>query len=56
MAAGLQAEEHEGYVIGVAREFHYRDFSKSMAKYVRQGHVQTDQHWMHAGITPNGLA
>ena len=44
-------DQQEGYVLRVAQAFPYdaQDeglFSKFTAKYVRAGHVQTDQHWM----------
>ena len=45
----------EGYVMRVADTFSYEDFSDNVAKFVRLGHVQTDSHWMHAEIVPNGL-
>lgn len=48
---GLQ----EGYVVRVADRFTYDEFRTSLAKWVRQGHVQTDQHWMFAEIVPNRL-
>lgn len=37
----------EGYVVRVACSFHYKDFRKVVAKYVRPKHVQTTKHWMH---------
>lgn len=46
----------EGYVVRDALHFHYDDFSQHIAKYVRAGHVQTDEHWMFQSITPNELA
>ena len=46
----------EGYVIRLADPFSFDDFSTSLAKWVRTGHVQTDQHWMFAEIIPNELA
>jgi hypothetical protein len=46
----------EGYVVRLAKGFAYADFSKSVAKWVRRNHVQTDQHWMYAQIVPNQLA
>jgi hypothetical protein len=49
-------ERSEGYVIRVVTEFHRDDFTKSLAKYVRENHVQTDQHWMDKPVVPNGLA
>lgn len=45
----------EGYVARVAEAFAAEAFSTSVAKMVRQGHVQTDSHWMHEAIVPNGL-
>lgn len=37
--------EREGFVIRVRRSFDKNDFSKKVFKYVRSGHVQTDEHW-----------
>ena len=45
----------EGYVVRTAQGFGYADFQEHLAKYVRPGHVQTDAHWMHGAVTPNGL-
>lgn len=47
----------EGYVVTLAKGFPYRDFRKSVAKFVRKGHVQTTKHWrLGQRIIPNGLA
>ncbi len=35
----------EGFVIRLRKSFHQDDFSKNVFKYVRKGHVQTDEHW-----------
>lgn len=35
----------EGFVMRFADAFSNDDFSQATAKYVRKGHVQTDQHW-----------
>lgn len=35
----------EGYVVRLASGFLYSDFNKSVAKFVRPNHVQTDSHW-----------
>ena len=51
----LDLEKQEGFVIRLADEFMYDDFGKSVAKFVRASHVQTDTHWMQAAIIPNGL-
>ncbi len=46
----------EGYVIRVARSFHYSQFRHVTGKWVRQGHVHTHGHWMRQGVVVNGLA
>jgi hypothetical protein len=53
-AAAIQAlwreserEWTEGYVIRVADEIRHTDFRRCVAKFVRSGHVQTDERWMH---------
>lgn len=35
----------EGYVVRTANGFQYGNYRKSVAKYVRAGHVQTSHHW-----------
>jgi hypothetical protein len=35
----------EGLVIRNADSFHFNDFSSHVVKYVRENHVQTDEHW-----------
>lgn len=45
----------EGYVVRNANEFHFDDFKTNVAKFVRKDHVQTDEHWMHKPVTPNGI-
>ena len=52
---GLNLEKQEGFVVRLAAPFKYEDFGTSVAKWVRKGHVQTDQHWMQAAIVPNRL-
>lgn len=37
----------EGYVVRLADSFSYGNFRNSVAKYVRQNHLQTVKHWMH---------
>lgn len=49
-------DEREGYVLRLEESFHYKDFRTSVAKYVRENHVQTHGHWMRNIPTPNGLA
>jgi hypothetical protein len=45
----------EGYVVRLTKPFYPSDFEKSVAKFVRPNHVQTDTHWMHQTIVKNGL-
>lgn len=47
--------DREGYVVRLANDFHYRMFRRSVAKYVRKGHVQTDDHWKNQAVVPNKL-
>ena len=54
-AISINTVTTEGYVVRVAEEFGYTDFARSVGKWVRPQHVQTDEHWMHAAIVPNGL-
>ena len=51
----LLSNENEGYVIRLASEINYDDFSNSVMKVVRAGHVQTNEHWMTSEIIPNEL-
>jgi hypothetical protein len=46
----------EGLVVRRAGELLDGDFSRSLAKWVRKGHVQTDEHWLHQAIRPQRLA
>lgn len=48
-------DEAEGYVVRVARDFHYKDFRNVVAKYVRKNHVHTHGHWMRQAVVVNGL-
>lgn len=45
----------EGYVVRRTCAFPYSDWSTKVAKYVRKGHVQTDQHWMEKPVEKNEL-
>lgn len=51
----LDTTKQEGFVMRLADSFHYDDFSKSVCKWVRKGHVQTDKHWTSEKIIPNKL-
>lgn len=41
----LLGGEKEGFVIRIADNFKNEDFKKYVAKYVRKGHVQSDERW-----------
>lgn len=43
----------EGYVVRDAGAFPMSAFDKHVAKFVRAGHVQTDQHWTKKPVVPN---
>lgn len=52
----MDFETNEGFVVRLAEKFRYADFKSSVAKFVRQGHVQTNKHWMQGQrVIPNGL-
>jgi hypothetical protein len=48
-------DNQEGYVVRLAGAWQFADSSTSIAKYVRQNHVQTNEHWMFQKIIKNGL-
>ncbi len=52
---GLYREGTEGYVVRVVDIFLFNEFERSIAKFVRKGHVQTDDHWQYQTIIPNKL-
>lgn len=56
ITANLDTTTQEGCVIRLAGQFHYNEFGKSLAKWVRKAHVQTDKHWMFSEIIPNQLS
>jgi hypothetical protein len=47
--------ESEGYVVRISDSFQKEDFSRSIAKYVRQDHVITSSHWMTEEFAKNSL-
>lgn len=52
----IDTTEHEGFVMRLTRSFNFKDFNKSVIKYVRAGHVKDDdEHWMNKPIVKNGL-
>ena len=55
-APTYQGDECEGFVVRLSDRFPYGFATVSMAKYVRAGHVQTDEHWLAQPIVKNELA
>jgi hypothetical protein len=55
-ALALDSSRQEGYVVRTTAAFAYDDFGRRVAKWVRTGHVQTDEHWMFSEVVPNRLA
>lgn len=53
VAKTLDPSLQEGFVVRVKEGFSHGDFSKKVAKYVREGHVQTGEHWLK-NTYPNG--
>lgn len=51
----FNGDECEGYVVRTADEFSYRNFRHHVAKYVRNNHVTTVDHWKHQTVVPNGV-
>ena len=49
----FEGDPCEGYVVRLAGPFHYREFRRSVAKYVRKGHVATQAFWMQQKIEVN---
>jgi len=53
----MDFEKDEGYVVRLRDGFTYGEFRKSVAKFVRKGHVMTSKHWRQGRkFIPNGLA
>ena len=60
IAKDLDTSKIEGFTVRLADSFHYDDFSKSLTKWVRQGHVQPsangqEEHWLKRTY-PNKVA
>jgi len=56
LANAIDTGRVEGFVIRLARRFAFSEFPRAVMKWVRAGHVQSDTHWRHGPLTPNGLA
>ncbi len=55
-ARRLDTARQEGYVVRTVDGFQRKEFAHRVAKWVRPGHVQTDEHWMLAPVVANGLS
>jgi RNA ligase len=60
IAKELDTTKIEGFTVRLADSFHYDDFSKSLTKWVREGHVQPsadgqEEHWLKRTY-PNKVA
>jgi len=51
----LDLKIQEGFVVRSISPFLESDMATHIAKYVREGHVQSDIHWTKAQIVKNGL-
>lgn len=56
LARSLDLNRQEGFVVRVADAFAETAMPERMGKYVREGHVQSEVHWMKAELVPNKLA
>ena len=56
LGEALDPNTQEGYVVRVTDGYLMAFSHLLIAKYVRAGHVQTDEFWMHSELKPNGLA
>lgn len=51
------SEVNEGFVVRLSAGFHYREFARSLAKWVRPGHVlEGSEHWRTQAVVPNLLS
>lgn len=57
---GLYTEQYEGcecegFVFRVSDKFSYSTFKKHVGKFVRESHIQTNQHWIKTRVVKNVL-
>lgn len=55
-AIRVDTARQEGYVVRTVEGFTHREFPERVAKWVRKGHVRTDEHWMFGPVIENGLS
>lgn len=54
--SGPYADESEGYVVRLTESFHYRDFARSTAKFVRPNHITAARHhWLSKRVVENDI-
>ncbi|MES0826058.1 hypothetical protein [Ruegeria sp. SCP11] len=53
--AGLNLDTQEGFVVRTTAAFKGEKMPTHLAKYVREGHVQSETHWMNEDLVKNGL-
>lgn len=53
---GWNMVDQEGYVVSTVAGYHHSQYRRNTAKFVRAGHVQSDEHWMTQQVVPNKLA
>lgn len=51
----LDTSSSEGFVVRLAGSFGYSQFRRSVAKWVRAGHVQTTHNWKMRAVVKNGI-
>lgn len=56
LAKTLDLTRQEGFVVRTADAFAEAEMPRRMGKYVREGHVQAETHWMKSELIPNRLA
>lgn len=56
LAKSLDLTRQEGFVVRTAEAFMESAMPDRVGKYVREGHVQSEIHWMKAELIPNKLA
>lgn len=47
--------DNEGFVVRISDSFHYNDFGKCVAKWVRSNHVESPVHWTKLPLRINAL-
>lgn len=56
LAKSLDLTRQEGFVVRTAEAFMESAMPERVGKYVREGHVQSEMHWMKTELIPNKLA